>query len=29
METPSQEQMTKQPYLPFEKDQERNSIFTA
>ena len=29
METPSQEQMTGQPYLPFEKDQERKSIFTA
>ena len=29
METPSQGQMTGQPYLPFEKDQERKSIFTA
>ena len=29
METPSQEQMKGQPYLPFEKDQERKSIFTA
>ncbi|WP_148888689.1 DUF4153 domain-containing protein [Streptococcus cristatus] len=29
METPSQEQMTGQPYLPFEKDQERKNIFTA
>ena len=29
METPSQGQMTGQPYLPFEKDEERKSIFSA
>ena len=29
METPLQEQMTGQPYLPFEKDEERKSIFSA
>ena len=29
MKTPSQEQITGQPYLPFEKGEERKSIFTA
>ena len=29
METPSQGQMTGQPYLQLEKDQKRKSIVTA
>ena len=29
METPLQEQRTGQPYLPFEKGEERKSIFSA